>query len=323
MAVNIPLIPVTLASLVLESCFYGIFFLLSATSFWLLLQRDVPGKSLARSTLLSPYFVGTVALSVFITGHWVMSIYRVFQAFIYFDNGTFPLGFLRNLGHFSETLKNSFFCGEYRNRRYSHRSSTVDSMGIPQGVIVFPVCTLLGLLVCSGQLVYQLSQFRPGEDIFLSVAGRWVRTDTILTLITNSYCTALISWRLWTASKVGVQPHRGANIKHILSIVIESATLYTTWNLMFFVSYETQSNLQFIFIDCWPVMTGIAFTLIHVRVGWDGIQRRRQPSTTSSRSVPGPLSFTVGIPPAVQKHSETGTETATHGSDTQLQNIQL
>lgn len=39
------------------------------------------------------------------------------------------------------------------------------------------------------------------------------------------------------------------------------------WTAFFTATYESQSNLQFITIDCLPVISGIAFMLINVRVG--------------------------------------------------------
>jgi hypothetical protein len=48
---------------------------------------------------------------------------------------------------------------------------------------------------------------------------------------------------------------------------------YRAWTTFFFSSYQSQSNLQFVAVDCWPAMSGIAFMLINVRVGLGWAQR--------------------------------------------------
>jgi hypothetical protein len=40
--------------------------------------------------------------------HWILTIDRSFLAFIYFENGTFPLGFYGDLSQLTETVKTGF-----------------------------------------------------------------------------------------------------------------------------------------------------------------------------------------------------------------------
>lgn len=42
---------------------------------------------------------------------------------------------------------------------------------------------------------------------------------------------------------------------------------YRTWTVFFAASYQSGSNLQFLASGCMPVVAGIAFMLINVRVG--------------------------------------------------------
>ncbi|KAF7314856.1 hypothetical protein MKEN_00960100 [Mycena kentingensis (nom. inval.)] len=332
MPTNLPLLPVTMASLVLESCFYGMFLLLAGVSLWLLVHRNRisgrvdSGRQLAWAVVSSPYFLGTLGLTTFITGHWVMSIYRAFQGFLFYKSGTFPLGFFGNLGHWSETLKNAFFVANIitGDSLIIHRLWTV--WGHDRRVVIFPLCSLVALMVCSGELVYQISQFKDGQHIFFSEAGRWVRTDTILTVITNVYCTSMISYRLWSTLRAdrgaGVHAQGGASLRHVLSIVIESAALYTTWNLMFYIAYEAQSNLQFLLIDCWPVVTGISFTVIHARVGWEAIRRRKgvmpvAATGTGAGTVTGPLHFNLGA------HAAAGVATSPSSDDEKERRVEV
>jgi hypothetical protein len=67
---EIPLVPVNLATVALESSFYGAFFVLSITSISLLLSRYGMASSYGRregSILLSPIFLGAVGLFITVT----------------------------------------------------------------------------------------------------------------------------------------------------------------------------------------------------------------------------------------------------------------
>ncbi|KAJ7325471.1 hypothetical protein DFH08DRAFT_941244 [Mycena albidolilacea] len=266
MVLDIPLVPVSLATVALESCFYGVFLVLAVTSIALILSRDARSKRIG-TIYLSPIFIGAIALFVTITTHWVLTVDRSFLAFIYFADGTFPLGFYGDLSQITEVVKTGFLMATLSigDALIIHRLWIV--WGRNKYVIIFPLCTLTGLTVCGAGITYQFTQYKPGQNVFLSQAGRWITSDAVFTLCTNLYSTVFISWRIWNQSRA-IQPYSGGqSLKSVLSIIIESAALYSSWSLFFFASYQSRSNLQFIAVDCWPAMSGISCMLIHVRVG--------------------------------------------------------
>ena len=52
-----------------------------------------------------------------------------------------------------------------------------------------------------------------------------------------------------------------------LGILIESAALYASWTLFFFITYLTKATVNALANDCFPPVSGIALMLITVRVG--------------------------------------------------------
>ena len=42
---------------------------------------------------------------------------------------------------------------------------------------------------------------------------------------------------------------------------------FRTWTLFYFITYEIQSNIHFLVVGTWATISGIAFTLITVRIG--------------------------------------------------------
>jgi hypothetical protein len=43
-------------------------------------------------------------------------------------------------------------------------------------------CLRLNIQVCGVGITYQFTQYKPGENVFLSVAGRWITSDAVFTL---------------------------------------------------------------------------------------------------------------------------------------------
>ncbi|KAJ6464063.1 hypothetical protein C8R45DRAFT_911371 [Mycena sanguinolenta] len=307
MVAAVPLVPVNLATVALESFFYGTFFVLFITSISLLLSRygrDGRRGQKKSSLLFSPIFLGAIALFITITSHWIITVDRAFLAFFHFENGTFPLGFYGDLSQITEVVKTGFLMASLTigDLLIIHRLWTV--WGHNNYIVIFPICTLMGLTVCGVGITYQFTQYEPGQNVFLSVAGRWITSDTVFTICTNVYSTFLISWKIWKTSRL-IRPYGGQNLTPVLSMILESAALYTAWTIFFFISYQSQSNLQFIAVDCWPAMSGISCMLIHVRVGLGWAQKSIQSSSTAQSAFAAqPQPFAVSVTRAVHTNDE-------------------
>ncbi|KAF8161948.1 hypothetical protein K438DRAFT_1686197 [Mycena galopus ATCC 62051] len=303
---DIPLVSVSLATVPLESCLYGVYLVLAVTSISLLLRRNAESRRFG-SIYSSPMFIGAIALTMTITAHWILTVDRAFLAFIYFENGTFPIGLYGDLSQITEVVKTGFLMATLTigDALIIHRLWIV--WGRNKYVIIFPLCTLMGLTVCGVGITYQFTQYKPGQNVFLSEAGRWITSDAVFTLSTNVYGTAFIAWRLWSQGRA-IQPYGSSqNLKSVLAIVIESAALYTAWSLFFFASYQSESNLQFIAVDCWPAMSGISCMLIHVRVGLGWARRGGKSSMVGASSTIGggqPQPFAVNITRAVHTNMD-------------------
>ncbi|KAJ7829310.1 hypothetical protein B0H14DRAFT_2366689 [Mycena olivaceomarginata] len=275
MALDIPLVPLSLVTVALESCFYGVYLVLAVTSIALLLSRKARSKYIG-SIYLSPMFIGAIGLFLSITAHWILTIDRSFLAFIYFENGTFPLGFYGDLSQLTETVKTGFLmaASAVGDALIIHRLWIV--WGRNKYVIIFPLLTLAGLSACGAGITYQFTQYKPGQDVFLSEAGRWITSNAVFTF---SQTRAIKAYR-GTGSRSLQFLTNG--LQSVLAIIVESAALYTAWGIFFFATYQSRSNLQFIAVDCWPAITGISCMLIHVRVGLGWAQNGSKSSMGTS-----------------------------------------
>ncbi|CCM02394.1 uncharacterized protein FIBRA_04492 [Fibroporia radiculosa] len=308
----VSLISANLATISIESFLYGVFVMLYTSSVYFLVQRGqrklislgLPAKSIYKA----PMFVVAHIIFCTVTGHWILTVYRLFYAFVNYEGGTQATWVYANLALDSEIVKSGLLMATLA----ASDAMIVSQVPIfPQGaankwVAIPPLITWLGLIANGIGVCLQFAEFTMGEYVYADYAGRWVTADCIFTFLTNVYCSLLISWRVWR-SRSRAKPLRNNSALGALAIIVESAAIQTVWNLIFFVLFQVRSNAQFIAIDLWSPMSGIAFMLINLRValGWsdnglypqDSSKQRasgQNSSLTFSQQFPmQPLSVTI------------------------------
>jgi len=128
MVAQVPLLAVNLTTACIESFFYGIFFLLTVLSVYLLVVRHNSAKT-KRSIFLTPFFPSTLLIFATVTGvsiyfggkritlrrdltcilqHWIVTFKRLFDALIYFNSGKTPVSYFANVRLPTEIAKTSF-----------------------------------------------------------------------------------------------------------------------------------------------------------------------------------------------------------------------
>ncbi|KAJ7083419.1 hypothetical protein C8R44DRAFT_991993, partial [Mycena epipterygia] len=99
-----------LAGTVIAGFFYGIYFNLFSTSTYLIVRRSQAAN--ASPLYKSMAFLLGCALFLSITGHCIIAVVRIFQAFIFFKGGTAPAAFFgdasRRVGQPTEVAQNAF-----------------------------------------------------------------------------------------------------------------------------------------------------------------------------------------------------------------------
>lgn len=313
---DIPLVSANLATVAVESLLYGIFLVLDLTSITLLFTREASFSLGAARTssfvvMRRPMFIGAVILLVSITGHWICTVVRLFDAFVNFEGGQQALKYYADLSQVTEVVKTGFLTGSVvtGDAMIIYRLWVV--WGFNYRVIMFPLGTLVGLTVCGVGITYQFAMYTPGQDVFATVAGRWITSDCVFTLLTNVYSSSMIAWYIYTTHKAS-SAIGGSSMMSILAIFIESAAIYTTWTIFFMITYLTKTNIQFNTVDFWPEAAGIAFSLINVRIGLGWAQKAGISSTLggssggrgSARGTEIPLHpLTINISQAIVKDS--------------------
>ncbi|KZT10011.1 uncharacterized protein LAESUDRAFT_694554 [Laetiporus sulphureus 93-53] len=303
---NVPLIPAELATICIESFFHGIFFTLSVVSFYLLFRRQKDlgaygGRKQSDSTSrtrksIRIFLLAAVLIFLSNTVHWIVAITRLFKAFVYYKGGSAPSDFYADVSQPTELIQTSAlaFTATINDAMIICRLWIVWAFN--KEVVIFPLCTLVGLTVCGIGSIYQISKTHIGEDVFISALGRWLTSGAVLTLCTNVYCTTMIAWRIWRINSA-VSGHRRGSLASVMAIIVESAALYTIWTIFFMVAYLARSNLQFVTSETWVFVAGISFMLINVRVGMGWAQNGTTTISTfeaaSDTSASGDQSFAM------------------------------
>ncbi|KAH9840937.1 uncharacterized protein C8Q71DRAFT_431702 [Rhodofomes roseus] len=307
---ELSLIGVNLATACIGSMAYGVFFVLFVLSTYLMLQyqHKPPGNgTVRRSPLLTAGFV----LFLGVTGQWICVVLRTFDAFLNYDGGKDPVYFYADLRQPTEAAKLGCWVTVMivSDAMIIYRMYIIWNRNLR--VLAFPLLTLTAVLVSGIGVVYHFAVYPVGENVYASTTGRWIVSDCLCSLCTNLYCTSkfliflstpvrtsghmtplhsndLIPhstlsgkgatlWRKWSDSRSFscASSHRSDiyyDPQKALVIVVESAGIYTAWNIFFVAVYLAKSNLNFTAVDVWCPVAGIANMLINVRVGmgWAG-----------------------------------------------------
>ncbi|KAJ6612881.1 hypothetical protein B0H10DRAFT_2050829 [Mycena sp. CBHHK59/15] len=281
------LIAVNLATLAIGSLFYGMYSVLFFISMYLLLRRynatHTSHKSRKDGSIFkSMVFVSAIFLFLVVTAHWTTIVYRAFIAYVSLQHGAEAETLFNDHAQITEVVQASFLSLSIviGDSLIIHRLWVVWSHS--KIVLVVPVCNLFALTVCTFISTNTTSH---SIDVF---SNPWLKLNTVLTLITNIYCTGFITWKIWTITRLSM-PSDGTNLRHFLVIVVESAGFYAFWAVFFAVAYESKSNIQSSVIQTAPAVVGIVNALIHTRVGlgWTAEQTQGLPWPSS------PLRFAV------------------------------
>lgn len=239
---GVPLLSASLASICISSLLYGIHLVLFVLNILLMMRsRDfntVQSSLSPRPIYCMPNFITTTLLLAGNTFHWIVAVFRVYQAFILFHNGSEPLPFYSDLSQISELILTGalVFCVVVGDVMIIHRLWVV--WGFNYLVVIFPSAAVASILICGIGNIHQLSLSNHNGV----TSDQWVTANCVSTLCTNLYCTGMIAWKIWSIRR-GIGRCGGSNLMRMLVFVVESAALYSSWALFFLVAFETQSSL--------------------------------------------------------------------------------
>ncbi|KIP01987.1 hypothetical protein PHLGIDRAFT_122858 [Phlebiopsis gigantea 11061_1 CR5-6] len=159
-------------------------------------------------------------------------------------------------------------------------------------IVAMPACALVLAVVSESIFVNNASRVTSEEGIFGSAGDAlWLMIGLICDVFVNVYCTVSISIKIWRSqrrTRDATRYLRSTSAVNILTIIIESATLYTACMLSMLISYACGSLGGIIMIDLAAPVIGLAFCLIIIRFGMGGaFSKNTQPSAGTISSSQG------------------------------------
>ncbi|KAJ7112701.1 hypothetical protein C8R44DRAFT_932619, partial [Mycena epipterygia] len=266
----ISLVAVSMATVVLESLLYGLFLILFSTNLYLRITRYArPQEFASRGGLWwNPIVISNVAIFATCTAHWIITVDRLFLAFL--GSGD-PLQFFLDESQPTSVASNTLvvLAVLIGDAVIIHRLWLALNRDLR--VVVVPVLSWLGTLMCSIAAPYLFTQSGRTTNRFLTAGGAWLAANSALTPLSSDL----------------TQP--------VCVILIESAAIWTTSTIFFAATFLTGSTLQFIVRDLTPAIIGLVNLLIHLRVGlgWSGVEA---PDATGVPMTSSASIFALGLP---------------------------
>ncbi|PBK70592.1 hypothetical protein ARMSODRAFT_86829 [Armillaria solidipes] len=173
-------------------------------------------------------------------------------------------------------------------------------------VIILPMSFVIGEIICGGNVVFHHFVMSSNDD----TAINWAVATAAATSGTNILCNALIVGRIIYVARGhrgvmgGIRTYRG-----VLEIVVESAALHSIISVVFMILYPLDGNgYMYPQALAYPV-TGIAPTLIILRVAW----RQARPEE-SSHEIQSSLRFQTSQGSDVETATDWGEEDTIQGN---------
>ncbi|ESK90476.1 hypothetical protein Moror_13645 [Moniliophthora roreri MCA 2997] len=276
---TIPVPTTELVGTFLETLFYGIYLVVFPQCISILVRRPVSMTS-------KVYFIGTMLVSMLlITMHIVVDLTRAFQAFTnnidiggsaeeYFAHVNTPLNVCKNASYVSVTLIGDILL--------LYRTFVV--WGRNYWISILPLLLLCLDFAMSVWFTWSIREARPGSSVLVSTVFARSKYFFAATLAMNLLCTLLIAYRLWAVGRaVRGYSHSSRRGASALSIVLESAAIYSTALVCLIALSITNNSAMFFFLNSMPPLIGSVFSYVILR-STSSDTKRYNPNATSTLS---------------------------------------
>ncbi|KAJ7868890.1 hypothetical protein B0H13DRAFT_2351183 [Mycena leptocephala] len=264
----------SLIALVIETLNIGISTTLSAATAQLILKKK--WNNLNRHLLTTLGLIWALCVA-----HWIIDIVRATQGFIdapegaiaYYELVSNPLEAAKDGVYITVTLVADHFM-IYRVFVVWNRNRLI---------VILPILLWIGGAI-SGYTVTHLLLLAGDGNLFISTLAPWALTFFTMSLSLNVICTFLIAGRImWSHTRVRNMRLGNSYVVTALTVLLESAAMYSLSLTVLLVLYDLGLNSQYIVLDWTTSLIGIAFSLIIYRLAMVSENSTVSVSTARSR----------------------------------------
>ncbi|KZT55200.1 hypothetical protein CALCODRAFT_358637 [Calocera cornea HHB12733] len=263
-----PLNQTGIVSIWTEALVYGMFLPIFCTALYVLVCRHGIRKETEK--INKAMLCTALLMFALATAHLGVDAWRMMTAYVYLARGQVdePSAFFRDMGQPTFSAKYSI---------YVSQNLVGDAFNIYRSWLVWqrnpwilaPLITLWAAAAASGYYctAYLFSTADDDDSLFNAPYEAWITTFYVLALAQNIISTTLITIRLWDRERNMMKGRKGRlTLIPILRIVVESAILFLCAQLVLLVLFAVNSNAQYIILESLCSLTGIAFSLVIIRV---------------------------------------------------------
>ncbi|KAF7367351.1 hypothetical protein MSAN_00797500 [Mycena sanguinolenta] len=263
MSAPVSLIQAFLVSFWLEGVLYGFFVCIFALS--LAVNLGATKQQTGHSRAM--FIVGIVTF-ILATIHISINCMRMLRGYV--DHSSLPGGPVGYLGILSQ------WDHVFNNVIYATQSILGDCVAVYRCwilwnrnflVVCVPFLMVFGSAVSGYMTCAIFAKIQPGSTVFDKELDAWIKTFFAIAVAQNIITTALMAWRIAAADRQ-TSSYRVTknNLIPILRILVESAALYLTAEIILLILYVANSNAQYILLEIITPIIGITFNAITIRI---------------------------------------------------------
>ncbi|THU96034.1 hypothetical protein K435DRAFT_966118 [Dendrothele bispora CBS 962.96] len=180
-------------------------------------------------------------------------------------------------------------------------------------IIILPTILLVADIIAGFTVIGKFAAAAPGAVLFDESINQWLKTFFSVTVVLNIITTSLLAYRIWRTDQASAPFRTGQGLlRPFLQILIESASLQLTVQLLLLILYCVNDTALFIVHDASVPIVGITFNAITLRSRMLLMKGHKDLSTWQpSSSVP-----TIGSLPMRRVNVQISTEVEEDNSTT-------
>ncbi|KAF9651440.1 hypothetical protein BDM02DRAFT_3184450 [Thelephora ganbajun] len=256
----------TLIGFTFETLFYGVFLIIFGV--YANLQRGrYRQEPLSFGNKLA--FGFSILLCLFITTHWWLNLWGVYEAFLQTSTPLARETILIDFGAIKTLTRGIIYVVQtwmgdalliYRLYHVAGRRWVA---------VVLPIIMCCSLIGCNCLYLYYASKLDFTKPQTLPATQSWIKKWTIvgfaITLAENTYCISLITFFVWR-THCEVRQVTSSTLQPVLRIFVESAGVWVFSFFVAFIVYLFDENACFICLYLMNPLLGIAFCTVAIRL---------------------------------------------------------
>lgn len=135
-------------------------------------------------------------------------------------------------------------------------------------IVAVPVLLWFADIATAAWFTWSTNVAKPGASVLISAVFARSKYFYVVTLILNLLGTVLIAFRLWSVRR-RVSGHAFGQVPNVISIVVESAAIYSVLLIVMIATSVADESAHFFFLNSMAPVVGSVFSYVILRSSGD------------------------------------------------------